>query len=454
MRKIALTILSVTLTAALLLCALPASLAEEAATAQTTMPPAAVAGSVEGTVLDVQANDIIINMANGNTIHFMMNYISETDAEVGDKVKIEYAGDVTDRPEAVTITITEKSPAMTLNGTVVLHDSASVFVQISSQEAFGFAIDKNTVITGEADHLITGDTVALTYSGDLHDQPVAVEIEITKAVKNRTETKTEDTTNKTLDGAVTKVTGNRLTIRTGRKKTYSFQIASSTKITGKYTLETGARVTVTYDGYASKTPVAKSIRVIAPPDPNPTPTPKPSTRTTTGYVSSFGGMYLSLDNGMGFDCTYAKYSGNGDGEPGEQARVTYYVGDDGMNYATYVVFTKDMPGPTPAPSTRTTSGIVESFGGMYLSLDNGMGFDCTYAKYSGNGNREPGEQAKVTYYVADDGMNYATHITFTAVIYTTQEPVPDPDPDPDPNPDPVIFGEAEASSEAQPAPRA
>ena len=423
-----------------------------ASAAESGMPDVTINGSAEGTVLAIAPNDITVNMKNGNTINFMMNYLSETDAMVGDEVKIEYSGDILNRPEAVTVTVTEKSPAQTLTGTVFMHDQTSVYVEISSQQVFGFVCNKDTVINGAADYVVTGDAVTLTYDGDLYDTPTAAQITITEAVKDRSEkvqpTKTAtpatDATNKTLDGIVKSVSGTKLTMLTSRSKSYSFKINNDTRVTGNYQLAAGTRVTVYYDGYASKTPLAKAIYVYAPADPNPTPTSKPSTKTTTGYVDSFGGMYLSLTSGFGCDCAYATYSGNSDGRAGDSARVTYYVGSDGMNYATYITFTAVTPDPTPVPKptakpTSTASGIVTSFGGMYLSLDSGMGFDCTYASYSGDGDRLPGDEARVTYYVGDDGMNYATQIRFTTIYQA--EPDPEPDWEPDPEPDPSFFEE-------------
>ena len=429
--------------------------------AESGMPDVTVSGSAEGTVLAIAPNDITINMKNGNTINFMMNYISETEAVVGDEVKVEYSGDILNRPEAVTVTVTEKSPAQTLSGTVFLHDQSSVYVEISSQQVFGFVLNKDTVINGAADYVVTGDAVMLTYDGDLYDTPTAVQITITDAVKNRSEqaqpTKATakpaaDATNKTLDGVVKSVSATKLTMLTSRSKSYSFKINGDTRVTGNYALAAGARVTVYYDGYAAKSPLAKAIYVYAPADPNPTATPKPATKTASGYVDSFGGMYLSLTSGIGFDCAYATYSGNSDGRAGDAARVSYYVGSDGMNYATYITFTAVTPDPTPIPKptpgpTRTASGIVTSFGGMYLSLDNGMGFDCAYASYSGDGDRLPGDEARVTYYVGDDGMNYATKIRFTSIYQAAPEPewVPEPEPEPDwepdPEPDPSFFEE-------------
>ena len=190
----------------------PAATASASA-AETAVPEGSVTGSAEGTVLAIAPNDITINTKNGNTINFMMNYIAETDAMVGDEVKIEYSGDILHRPEAVTVTVTEKSPALTLTGTVFMHDQSSVYVEIGSQQVFGFVLNKDTVINGAVDYVVTGDAVTLTYDGDLYDMPTAVQITITEAVKNRNEkaqpTKTAkptaDATNKTLDGIVKSV---------------------------------------------------------------------------------------------------------------------------------------------------------------------------------------------------------------------------------------------------------
>ena len=47
---------------------------------------------VAGTVLSVSSNDIMIKMENGNVFNFIMDNITDTIAQVGDEVVIEYAG--------------------------------------------------------------------------------------------------------------------------------------------------------------------------------------------------------------------------------------------------------------------------------------------------------------------------------------------------------------------------
>lgn len=393
----------------MMICMVMTSALAVGTTPVPTLPP--TSGTIEGVVASVEKNDILINMNNGNTIRFMLSYISEPGVVVGDTVKIKYSGDVASRPEAVGIEVTKAAEVQTISGEVVMHDKESIFVMITSKDIFGFIIDAGTKVTGKAASVVTGDQVKVVYDGDLYSIATASVIEITEAVKNRKETvQTVPTENKILDGTVTRLSDKIVALRTGKGKTYTFKINSSTQITGNYDLEMGSRITVTYDGYATKKPNAKKINVIAAPDP--TPTQKPvKTKTTTGTVSSFYGAYLTLENGTEFDCTGASFSGNSCGNPGDSAKVVYYTREDGILCATKVSLNAQQPTPT---KSKTTSGEVVSFGGMYLSLNTGIGFDCAYASYSGNGNREPGDWVNVTYYVGDDGVNYATHLKFTA----------------------------------------
>lgn len=310
-----------------------------------TMVPEKVDGTVAGTVIHVEDNDIVVNMDNGNTVMFMLNYLHVTDAAVGDKVSVDYSGDVLDAPEAVTITITEKAqPDQQLSGTVMAFDDTRVFVTISSKNVFGFTLDKDTTITGASKTLASGDEVTVTYTGALDSVPYAKDVNITKVAK--TAANDAKLQNKTLDGSVRSLSSSKITIHTNSGKNYTFKIDGTTQVTGDYSLETGCRVRVTYDGYAAKSPLAKIIKVLSPSDPTP---PSPSYHTTTGYVESFLGVFLSLDNGMIFDCSGASYGGNSDGEVADKAKVTYYTSDDGVNHATKVVFTAIDYDPVPAP---------------------------------------------------------------------------------------------------------
>ena len=304
------------------------------------MTDATVAGTVDGTVVAVDANDIVINMSNGNTLTFMMNYIASTEAKAGDKVTIAYAGDIANLPEAVTITVTQAAPTA-VNGTVVQFDATSVYIKTTTGNTYGFIKSAKTTITGVAKKLSIGDVISLTYSGSLTNEPTAVAIEILSIGNQK-----EDPVNKTLEGKVTKLASKSFTIQSSNGKKWTFKKDATTQITGKYTFETGCRVIVTYDGYASKSPLAKSVNVIAPPDPTP---PDPVYHTVKGTVDSYYGVFLTLTNGYGFNLTYASISGDTDAIPGDKARVTYYV-EGGIMYATKVTFTHVYYDPAPNPN--------------------------------------------------------------------------------------------------------
>ena len=338
-----------------------------AVSANPTLVPAKVDGTVSGVVVHVEENDIVINMNNGNTILFMMNYLHVTDAAIGDTVDIEYSGNIADSPEAVSIVVTKKAQDnLSVSGELMMHDSTRVFVEISSQNVFGFTVTKDTTVTGVAKTLNDGDTVTVTYSGSLDSIPHALNIEITKAsTKKAASTDSKDNpTNKHLDGYITYLTDRKLTLHTNSGHSYSFHLTGKTDYTGSYALENGCKVRVTYDGYAGKGPDAKIVHVIAPPDPNP---PEPKYHTTSGIVDAFYGVFLTLTNGEGFNVVGASISGNSDGEPGDKARVTYYVGEDGAYYATNVVFTAQIyyaPGPVidpdPDPEPEIGDGVTAS----------------------------------------------------------------------------------------------
>ena len=193
---------------------------------------------------------------------------------------------------------------------------------------------------------MAGDQVTVTYEGDLLDGPPAVQVEITELA---TETRMDDISdesnvmNKHMSGRVIKVSSNKFTIQANKTKTYTFKRTADTEYQlGDYSLKTGLRVRVEYDGFASKNPDAKRVSLITIEDPTPTSAPR-MTATVSGLVKSFGGMWLALDNGYEFDVTYASYAGEGSRVPGDYANVTYYLGTDGILYATKVIFTPVIP---------------------------------------------------------------------------------------------------------------
>ena len=298
---------------------------------------------ISGTVLAVGENDITVQMDNGNTFNFVMNRIDETIAQTGDEVSVYYLGDLTNCPEAMVINVTKVDPVQSITGTVLQHDASTVFIEIGSSDVLGFSLTKDTNITGVSDIIMAGDTVDITFDGDLLSNPVATQIEVlTVGASNRKDDteETSNTVNKHLNGTIFDVSSSKLVLKTSTEKTYTFRLTADTKYVfsnGISALRKGLRVRITYDGFASKNPNAKEVEVVSSISPTPTHSSKHTTFTVSGIVESFGGMWLSLSNGYGFDVSYASYGGSGKRVPGEYATVTYYHAD-GIRYATKIVF--------------------------------------------------------------------------------------------------------------------
>lgn len=304
---------------------------------QTTLTPesANVAGTVDGTVVSLTDNEIVINMDNGNTLTFLLSNIVSVDVVTGDKVSIDYSGDILESPEAVSITVTTKVGTQ-VSGSVTQHDNKAVYVKTATGNVYGFLLSDKTVVSGKATTITTDAVVKVTYTGDLVKHPLATAVEIVKPG-----TEKDPLVNKTLDGLVTKLSSKSVSIHTNAGHNYKFARVDSTEYEGKYKLEVGAKIKVTYDGYASKGPDAKIIKVLAPPDPTP---PGPTTHKVTGYISEMAGnmIQISSDDGgdYGFLLGSVTITGDSDCGVGDRATVTYYNDTDGTMKATAIFFRK------------------------------------------------------------------------------------------------------------------
>ena len=314
--------------------------------APTAVPP--TTRTVSGTVVSVDSNDLILNVGNGTTISFLLSHIADAGVRAGDEVMIEYEGDILSGPQVRSITITKAALSNIISGTVMTISGNQVFVQITSGEAFAFTVNSATEYAFAGDPVnppvAVGDSVSVSYSGNLMSNAVATEIQVNALAPNRSSSSNRsssgsskddsDQTNKHLTGYVVDMGSDFVKIRTDNNRTWTFRVNKHTQETGSYTLEVGSKIRVTYDGYASNSPAAKTIKVISPRPA--TPTPQPGTKhKTSGWVTSWGGMYMTLDTGFGCDTTYATRSGSGG--VGSYVDITYY-NEGGMAYATKIVF--------------------------------------------------------------------------------------------------------------------
>ncbi len=289
---------------------------------------------VIGTVIKIGDGKLTIKMSNGNSLTFGLTQAGQVQAAPGDVVRITYYGDVLDSPAAETVEVTQKS-SQSVSGTIVQYTASNLYLRRSDGNIFGFTITNDTVVTGAASTLSVNAVVTVYYTGVLSGSPVAVSVQIEKNGHVEPEPTIDPSLiNKKLNGTVYQLSRKKLSIETNSGHRYSFVRTEDTEYSGSYPLELGCTVRVTYDGYASKTPDAKVIKVTAPPEPVP---PKPVYHHAEGYVEDFGGMNLRLNNGMDFDVSYASHSGNAPHQAGSYATVTYYV-EGGRNYATRIVW--------------------------------------------------------------------------------------------------------------------
>ena len=301
------------------------------------------------TVASVGDGQIVVNAEDGSTLQFSTVSLGDPGVRPGDVVDIEYRGDLLDVPEATSVTIVQAYAASTqVSGTVSMFDKKSVFVLASDGMVYGFNIDTNTQYSGQSTTLKNGNTVTITYSGELSGSPLATGIETTAVsaapVQPTQETDPGDSSlqNKRLAGTVTDYSqGYYVTITTSTGHVFTFGITGNTVISEYYVLEVGARIRVTYDGYASNSPNAKKIQVLSLRQDN--PDPSPALYTMEGTLNMYASGYLSISTASG---NLQEFTLTGDTRlvnveyciQNYPVRVTYYGDEGGYKVATKVVF--------------------------------------------------------------------------------------------------------------------
>ncbi len=333
----------------------------------TAAIPAFADTALQGTVLSVTPTDLMLGLGNGTVLTFKLNNLPAPGVNVGDEILVEYTGDVLSAPVATKIALAQPDAADKMTGTVLSVTGNVVFLQISTTTAFGFKYDAKTTYSfvGMPTNppVAAGDTVTVTFTGDPAASAYATNFEVktfgagrgtapaapAPASGSSSSDADQSLIDKTLNGTVTELTSKKMTIRTSKGKSYTFKRVKSTQYTGKYKLETGATVKVRYDGYASKRPDAKEIKVTAA-APKVTPTPKPKVitpepavelHTFTGEVIEWNSnkKELWMEGGLFADCSNAKIYNREYAIPGMLCKITYYWDETrGKDIATKVTF--------------------------------------------------------------------------------------------------------------------
>jgi len=182
-----------------------------------------------GQVVDVTDKAVTVT-GKSLTVSFTINDETEIKGELskGDEVALVYMGDLNEYPYASVINVSkeaDKVPEKTVvSGTVTEFTEKSMLVAIDSSTSYRFELDKNTSVTGASKYVRVGDTVKITFEGDVKSSPKASNIDIVKEKSEKTEIRL-------VNGTIESVAKNYVTLNTG-KKVYMIQTGKNTKYTG------------------------------------------------------------------------------------------------------------------------------------------------------------------------------------------------------------------------------
>ncbi|MDO4493389.1 MAG: hypothetical protein Q4C53_05805 [Clostridia bacterium] len=288
----------------------------------------------EGVVTKTLDGGFIVTNESGSSLTFT----TDKAPELGSTVKVDYEGKVGELLTAKKVTVTKKAVTNTVSGLVTSVSDNSFIVTTLDGKLVNFVSSESLPITGVAGSLTAGQAVKVSYAeveGGVAKLNIATAVEVTvnpTAKVTKAAEQAEKTTNKKLTGTVTKMTDTRITIKTANGKKWTFKYDSKYKKThkrGKYELKVGAKVRITYDGFASAHPFAKGIQVL---NPN---AASLKTHKKSGTVASFGGMNIKLTNGFEADVAGAKHVGKGKHAKGTKVTITYTT-KKGRNYASRI----------------------------------------------------------------------------------------------------------------------
>lgn len=216
---------------------------------------AAASEPFEGELIDAQNDRLVVRSAD-ETMLFATTDATVYDLQdqeilcVGDKVSVNYhKGE--EMFVADTVTLTEhEADTLVFGGEVTELESDYVTVQ-SESLAVVFGIDEATKVEGD---LSKGDSVTVTYDGNISENPHAISIVVIQEQQEKAE--------RSIRGTVSEVADTSVIVSIGSAHARRFQITSDTTITGDDTkLKVGDEVRLIYTGDIDDKPVAKSITI-------------------------------------------------------------------------------------------------------------------------------------------------------------------------------------------------
>lgn len=199
----------------------------------------------EGTVSDVKKESVTLT-DKALTVTFIKDSDTKVQGDLSkaDEAVVTYTGDISEYPYATEIKVIkekEEADETTVSGIVSELEDGTVLLAVNSATAYRFKIDKNTKIKGEADKLTVGDSVNITFKGDIEKTPAAIVINIVKKAQEQ---------RRTINGTIKSVGDDSVTLDTG-KKTYKFATDKYTKFNGDKPAK-GYKSEITYVGELGK----------------------------------------------------------------------------------------------------------------------------------------------------------------------------------------------------------
>lgn len=205
-----------------------------------------------GEITDMEPAGITVT-GDTMTAFFITNDGTEVSGDLskGDKVDIVYTGNINEYPYAAKVIVTEEKKeevkTAVISGTISDFSEDSIHVSIDSATSYRIMLNMDTKFTGVSKYMNTGDSVKITYTGDLKDKPLAVEVNILKKAEQL----------RKVNGTIKKITDKYVVLNSG-KNAYIINIDKNTKYTGAKMAE-GCESEITYSGKLGNKPLATAI---------------------------------------------------------------------------------------------------------------------------------------------------------------------------------------------------
>lgn len=402
-----------------------------------------------GVISDVNDERVTVT-GNSLTVEFIKNGDTSISGDMskGDEVEVVYTGNLSEYPVAKSIKIVkekEEPKQQTVSGIVTDFTRNSIAISIDSSHSYRFNFDSKTQISGLDKYVKVGDSVTITFTGDVDSQPAASKIDITKKAEEE---------KKTLNGTITAVGNDQIVVDTG-KSAYIIKTDKYTKFTGEKPTK-GYKTKVTYYGTLGGKATATIVHCV-----------KNETAKVTTYKVVF-------KDGMGNTLKTQKVEkGKAATAPSQPVRDGYTFGGWDKDFSKVTAdltvnakWTKNAdpkpePKPEPEPEPQPEEPIVTegtithwtSDGNDTFGLKPADGEEITLAvgdftEIASGYLAEPGDVIKATYLKSD---MKATKIELVSKV-EKEDPQPEPEPEEEVTPEPEQKEEPATEPEQEVAP--